>query len=137
MRILIAAILLPLALFAFRASGTAPSPQSQKADPAARLDREFRDTVLPFVQTYCTGCHGAEKPKADVDLAAFASVESVAKNHKQWVAVRDQLKDKTRQTIVSGAPDPAWQRDWLRWLMLGITGVLCLEWLLRRLWRLA
>jgi len=51
--------------------------------------------------------------------------------------VWNQLKDMTRQTFVSGAPDPIWQRNWLRWLMLGITGVLCLEWLLRRLWRLA
>jgi hypothetical protein len=51
--------------------------------------------------------------------------------------VWNQLKDMTRQTFVTGAPDPVWQRDWLRWLMIGITGVLCLEWLLRRLWRLA
>ena len=33
--------------------------------------------------------------------------------------------------------DPAWQRRWLEWLMVGICGALCLEWLIRRLWRLA
>jgi hypothetical protein len=98
MRILIAAILLPLALVAFRVGATDPPQQATpatdpKPDPAARLDREFRDTVLPFVKNYCTGCHGKDKPKADVDLAAFTSVESIAKNYRQWVAVRDQLKD--------------------------------------------
>ncbi len=66
----------------------------------------------------------------------YVGIDAMA-GRKGLPPVWNQLKDMTRQTFVSGAPDPAWQRDWLRWLMLGICGVLCLEWLLRRLWRLA
>lgn len=66
----------------------------------------------------------------------YVGIEAMA-GRKGTAAVWSQLKDMTRQTFVSGAPDPAWQRDWLRWLMFGICGALCLEWLLRRLWRLA
>ncbi len=48
-----------------------------------------------------------------------------------------QLKDKSRETPKSGDIDKDWQQLWSTWLLCGICGFLCLEWLVRRLSRLA
>jgi hypothetical protein len=48
-----------------------------------------------------------------------------------------QLKDRTSTTIVPIAPNRHRDEVWLRWLMSGLCGVLCLEWLIRRLAKLA
>ena len=48
-----------------------------------------------------------------------------------------QLKDQTRMTLRSGDRDKPWERLWGTWLLCGVCGALCLEWLIRRLSRLA
>ncbi len=48
-----------------------------------------------------------------------------------------QLKDRTSTTIVPVAPSPARDEQWLRWMMTALCGLLCLEWLIRRLAKLA
>lgn len=48
-----------------------------------------------------------------------------------------QLKDRTRTSYLIGPPDRLWEQTWLQWLLAGVCGILCLEWLLRRFWRLA
>jgi hypothetical protein len=48
-----------------------------------------------------------------------------------------QLKDKSRETPKSGDIDKQWQQLWSTWLLFGICGFLCMEWLVRRLSRLA
>ncbi|HEV2968716.1 MAG TPA: hypothetical protein VGY55_01930, partial [Pirellulales bacterium] len=48
-----------------------------------------------------------------------------------------QLKDRSRETPKSGDIDKDWEQLWMTWLLCGICGFLCLEWLVRRLSRLA
>ena len=48
-----------------------------------------------------------------------------------------QLKDRTTIITSPTAPDPRWELDWLRWMMYALCGLLCLEWLVRRLLKLA
>ena len=45
--------------------------------------------------------------------------------------------DQTRSTYQTGARDPDWDRKWMTTLLFFIVGVLCLEWIIRRLSRLA
>jgi hypothetical protein len=47
------------------------------------------------------------------------------------------LKDRTRTSVLTEAPNPEWKEHWLRWIMFGLCGVLFLEWLIRRLVKLA
>jgi hypothetical protein len=47
------------------------------------------------------------------------------------------LEDQTRVTPVAGDVDPVWKAAWAKWMMFGICGLLCIEWLLRRLFKLA
>jgi hypothetical protein len=48
-----------------------------------------------------------------------------------------QLKDRTNTVIIPVTPNPQKEEQWLRWIMWGLCGLLCLEWLIRRLLRLA
>ncbi len=62
------------------------------ANAAAPLDRGFRDTVQPFLRTYCAECHGPEKPKGDLDLSAYTSADAVARDYRRWEVVLEQLQ---------------------------------------------
>ena len=48
-----------------------------------------------------------------------------------------QLKDRTATVVLTDAPNPQWEETWLRWMMIALCGLLCLEWLIRRLVKLA
>ena len=48
-----------------------------------------------------------------------------------------KLKDRTSTIVLPIAPDPREKEVWLRWIMIALCGLLCLEWLTRRLLRLA
>ncbi len=48
-----------------------------------------------------------------------------------------QLKDQTNTVIQPIAPNPQWEETWLRWMMVVLCSLLCLEWLIRRLLKLA
>ncbi len=47
------------------------------------------------------------------------------------------LKDHTSVQRATVAPDPLWEQTWLRWMMIALCSLLCLEWLIRRLFKLA
>ena len=51
--------------------------------------------MRPFLETYCLGCHGKEKPKGDLDLSAYTTADAVAKDLAQWELVLEQLKSGT------------------------------------------
>ncbi len=48
-----------------------------------------------------------------------------------------QLADKTQETYVAGQKDRVWEEHWMHFLLALIAGCLCVEWLVRRLCRLA
>src|SRR3954462_7485944 len=65
---------------------------SRAAEPTQMdLDARYKNTVQPFLQTYCVSCHSGENPKGQVDLSSFSSMDSVLKSHKQWDIVLEQL----------------------------------------------
>src|SRR5262245_57577102 len=62
------------------------------AEPtAAQLESRFRDTVRPFLQSYCFECHDKQKHKGDLDLSAYTTLDAVAKDYRRWETVREQL----------------------------------------------
>jgi len=48
-----------------------------------------------------------------------------------------QLHDRTQTTYLAGVTDRDFDFDWMRGLLVIIAGALCLEWLIRRLSKLA
>ncbi|QEL13669.1 DUF1592 domain-containing protein [Limnoglobus roseus] len=72
---------------------TAACAESPKpAADATRLEQTFEKTVRPFVQTHCISCHGSAKPKGDLDLSPFTTLDAVTADHKRWELVLDRLR---------------------------------------------
>lgn len=62
------------------------------ADSAdAALDSHFRDSVRPFLDTYCITCHSKDKTKGDVDLSPYSTVDSVVHDIQRWETVLEKL----------------------------------------------
>jgi hypothetical protein len=94
-----------------------------KAPDLERENPQRNDALLSRIADatgakYYKGLAGALKPQSPPSLA-------------------EELKDRTTTVIMPVAPDSRREEVWLRWLMIGLCGLLCLEWLIRRLVRLA
>ena len=62
--------------------------------PNPELDRQFEQTVKPFVAKYCIGCHSGQMPAAQFDLKAYASLETVTRDYPRWALVMERLAAK-------------------------------------------
>ncbi len=82
-------------LLMFVGVGMAVDAPANPAETAADLEARFRETIRPFLDTHCLGCHGKDKPKGDMDLSGFTTAESVARDLPRWELVREQLEAKT------------------------------------------
>ncbi|MDB5351022.1 MAG: cytochrome [Planctomycetota bacterium] len=75
---------------------TAADDPTRAPEPGAvQIESQFRDTVRPFLEANCLGCHGGDKPKGDLDLSAFTTAESAAKDFARWELVLEQLEART------------------------------------------
>lgn len=79
---------------------SSPSPL-----PAAEPPPAF-DKAAAFVKQHCVSCHNPQKPKADLNLAAFTDAASVLKSRKKWQQVIETVKagempppEKPRPTV--------------------------------------
>jgi hypothetical protein len=59
--------------------------------PDAGLAREFSQTVRPFVNEYCAGCHSGAQPEAQFDLTSFTTLSSVLQDLPHWTLVMERL----------------------------------------------
>src|SRR5689334_20472545 len=67
-----------------------------RAEPAAAaVEARFAGTVRPFLETHCLGCHGKDRPKGDMNLSAFTTAESAARDLPRWELVLEQLEAGT------------------------------------------
>ena len=105
-----------LAILLLILSVSAPAKAADTIDGS--LERQFRDTVLPFMQTYCTDCHAGEKPKGDLDLAPFTSVASVAKDHLRWQLVLERLQEGDMPPEKAKRhPKPELRQEIIAWIL--------------------
>jgi hypothetical protein len=67
---------------------------SDEAAARGELNREFEETIKPFVSSYCSDCHGGDKPKAKFDLSVYQTLDSVAIDFGHWDLVLERLDAK-------------------------------------------
>ena len=81
------------------------------------LDRQFEQTVRPFVAKYCVGCHSGQTPAAQFDLKAYTSFETVTRDYPRWAQILERLA-ANEMPPKPLAPPPAEARqqviDWIR-----------------------
>ena len=82
----------------------------------AELERQFTQTVRPFLATYCTGCHAGAKPQANLDLGQYSTVESVVRDYDHWAQVVEKLTAKAMPPKVAKQPSESSRRDVIDWI---------------------
>jgi hypothetical protein len=85
------------------------------ATPA--LDRQFEQTVRPFITKYCIGCHSGQTPAAQLDLKAYSNMEIVTRDYPRWARVLERLAAKEMPPKPMPAPPPDASQhviDWIR-----------------------
>ena len=55
------------------------------------LQKQFDDTVKPFVGKYCVGCHSGAQPTAQFDLKSYTSIDQVKEDFPRWSLLADRL----------------------------------------------
>ena len=119
MRATITVIGLFLAFAALRttASDRAAGPAAATDPATGLLERRFRDTVHPFLGTYCLECHGKKKPKGDLDLSAYPTMEAVARDYARWETVLEQLQAGSMPPAKAKRhPEAELRRDVIDWI---------------------
>ncbi len=119
MRATITVIGLFLAFAALRttAADRAAGPAAATDPATGLLERRFRDTVHPFIGTYCLECHGKNKPKGDLDLSAYPAAEAVARDYARWETVLEQLQAGSMPPAKAKRhPQAELRRDVIDWI---------------------
>ena len=80
------------------------------------LQRRFADTVHPFLESYCTGCHGGAKPMAQFDLHAYTSVAAVVRDYPHWTLVIEKLTAKQMPPQAAKQPAPEDRQKVIDWI---------------------
>jgi hypothetical protein len=99
--LLSAAVGLLLAGFGLRTAadgpvpGSTPAPDRGPGAAAAAVDTQFREAVRPFLQSYCVDCHSGDEPEGDLDLSAYPTAATVARDLGNWGLVLEQLRAKS------------------------------------------
>ncbi len=63
------------------------------AEPANRvLERGFTQTVRPFINEYCAGCHSGTTPAAQLDLKAYTTLTSVMQDFGHWNLLMERME---------------------------------------------
>jgi hypothetical protein len=86
----------------------------QAAD--AGLDRQFTETVRPFVTKYCAGCHGGSSPAGQLDLRGYAAYSDVVRDYQRWDIVRQRLTAGTMPPKPVPPPPDAARQAVVAWI---------------------
>jgi len=89
------------------------------APAAPRADTEqptFVKDIQPLLAAHCIRCHGPEKPKASVNLAAFTDERAVQRQPKLWRRVLKQLETRAMPPEEEKQPSDAERQRLAGWV---------------------
>jgi hypothetical protein len=67
-----------------------PGFAAEAANPL--LEQGFKQTVKPFIDQYCVGCHSGKTPAAQFDLKSFSTLTSVVEDFGHWNLLMERLE---------------------------------------------
>lgn len=80
------------------------------------MEREFTQTVKPFVATYCLGCHGGPSPAAQFDLRPYTDMAAVVRDYGHWDHVLNRMKAGEMPPKPAKQPPGEARQAVLRWI---------------------
>ncbi len=54
---------------------------------------EYRDTILPYMKTYCLECHAGAEAKGELDLAKFSTNADVIDSFRRWKHIIEFVRE--------------------------------------------
>ena len=84
--------------------------------PAVALERQFSQTVKPFVAQHCTGCHGGEEPASKFNLQVYSTYQTVVDDHPHWALVLGRLKAGDMPPKGMPQPSDETRRQVIEWI---------------------
>src|SRR5580658_2991809 len=86
----------------------------QAATPA--LERQFEQTVRPFVATYCARCHGGPSAAAQFDLKSYTTLNMVTRDYPRWALVEHRLEAHEMPPKTVPQPPAEVRERVIRWI---------------------
>ena len=83
---------------------------------ARALDRDFQQTVRPFVAKYCIACHSGLTPAAQFDLKAYDTIETVTRDYPRWALVAEKLTAKAMPPQPVPPPPAQVRQQVIEWI---------------------
>jgi hypothetical protein len=80
------------------------------------LNRQFDQTVRPFITKYCIGCHSGKMPAAQFDLKSYTTVDSVAADFPHWALLSERLTAKEMPPKPVPAPPAEASQQVIAWV---------------------
>ncbi len=93
---------------------TLPTVSEAAANPV--LEKQFTQTVLPFLDKHCTGCHSGDKPAAQFDLRPYTNMDTVVKDHPRWALILERLHAKEMPPKPLPQPPDASRKQVMDWI---------------------
>jgi hypothetical protein len=92
-------------------------PAAMAADATTiALERRFDQTVLPFLKTYCAGCHGNSSPAAQFDIRPYTSLTAVLADFGHWDLLLGRLNAREMPPSVASQPSAAARQAVIDWI---------------------
>jgi hypothetical protein len=96
--------------------GAIAVPTTATAPPDTEPERGFTQTVRPFLDTYCTTCHGGAKPAAQFDLTQYSSAQSVVDDFSRWNRVAARLNAREMPPKSANQPPEQARQQVIDWI---------------------
>src|SRR5712692_407480 len=91
-------------------------PMNAAAPADTDVERGFTQTVQPFLNTYCTSCHGGAKPAAQLDLRQYSTTESVVQDFSRWNRVLARLTAREMPPRQMNQPPDQARQQVINWI---------------------
>jgi len=84
-------------------------------DVQAGLEGQFTRTIRPFLETYCIGCHGQQRPAAQLDLSGFTTMTDLMHDGRRWSQMLERLEAEEMPPKGARHPTPKERRIAVDW----------------------
>jgi len=109
--LLLGTVIAPALTGAQKAPSRADAPKTD-----ATLEREFNQTVFPFVGDYCTQCHSGRLPEAQFDMSSFTTMSSVLEDLPHWTLIMERLTHQEMPPSSEPPPPDAVRQRVITWI---------------------
>ena len=90
--------------------------ESNRSADWQRLDRDFRDQIVPILQSRCFECHSDAVVEGEIDLSVYDQVETIRKEPLLWERIWQVVQSRQMPPKDSPQLDASQREKLLGWL---------------------